>query len=165
MGWIHSLLDENRRFASTFEHGGLLPRAASGLALVTCMDSRILPLEALGLRRGDAKILRNAGGRVTPDVERSLAIAVAVLGVNRVVVMHHTDCALSGASEGELAMTIQKAGARSVDGWQFLTMPSDSDALERDVLAIRRSSIVPQQVEAVGCIYDVWTGSIEVKVS
>ena len=86
------LLAANRRYASGFRLQGIPGAAAKGFGLVTCMDSRIEPLVMLGLSQGDAKILRNAGGRVTSDVLRSLVLATTFLGVEYVAVMHHTDC-------------------------------------------------------------------------
>ena len=92
------LLRENKRYVSGFSLKGIPARAAKEFGLVTCMDSRIEPLAMLGLVPGDSKILRNAGGRVTSDVLRSLILATTFLGVRRIAVMHHTDCALADRS-------------------------------------------------------------------
>src|SRR5882757_7008641 len=93
------LLDANRRYRSEFHDSGVAGTAAKGLAVVTCIDSRIDPLALLGLRPGDAKIIRNAGARVTDDALRSVVIAVNLLGVNRVCVVQHTDCAMVGQTD------------------------------------------------------------------
>ena len=87
------LLDANAHYAASFELGALEARAARGLAIVTCFDSRIEPLRMLGLAPGDAKILRVAGARVSDDVLDSLRLATGKLGVDRIAIVQHTDCA------------------------------------------------------------------------
>ncbi len=153
------LLDANARYADDFQLAKLQPQAARQFALVTCIDSRIEPLAALGLVPGDAKILRNAGGRVTDDVLRSVAIAVAGLGVTRVAVMHHTDCAMAASTEAlraELAQT-----ARGELGDVELHAIADPDvSLLADVEILRSSPLVPADLEVTGWRYDVTTGRI-----
>ena len=89
----------NRAYVDHYHETGMSGRAAKGLALITCMDSRIDPLAALGMQAGDMKILRNAGARVTDDVLRTLVLATHLLDVDRIIVMPHTDCrmAITGA--------------------------------------------------------------------
>ena len=104
--------------------------AARGFALVTCMDSRIEPLTMLGLHPGDAKILRNAGARVTPDVIRSLVLATQFLEVREIAVMQHTNCALAHESDAAVRSRLGDAGTSiGVDDWEFLAMPDPDDAL------------------------------------
>src|SRR3954469_9418989 len=92
-------LAANDQYARGFALGGLEPVAARGLAVLTCMDSRIEPLTMLGLQPGDAKILRNAGARVTDDVLRTLVLASYLLGVDRAMVVAHTRCKMAAGSE------------------------------------------------------------------
>ncbi|MEI8149648.1 MAG: carbonic anhydrase, partial [Actinomycetes bacterium] len=92
MDRFDDLLAANKEFVSKFTSKNLTGTAVKGLAIVTCMDSRIDPLRIVGMSAGDAKILRNAGARVTEDVLRTLVLATHLLGVNRVLVMPHTDC-------------------------------------------------------------------------
>src|SRR3954447_7273627 len=101
------VLAANAEYVRTFPNAGLPAVAARGLAVVTCMDSRIEPLAALGLGPGDAKILRNAGARVTGDVLRTLVLAVALLEVERILVMPHTRCRMAGQEETEVHDEIQ----------------------------------------------------------
>src|SRR6202521_6330576 len=96
------LLEANRRYRTRFHDSGVEGRAARGLAVLTCIDSRIDPLAMLGLRAGDAKIIRNAGARVTDDALRSLVLAANLLGVTRVCVVQHTDCAMIGLTDDEM---------------------------------------------------------------
>ncbi len=96
------LLAANLTYADEYADGGLAGRAARGLAVVTCMDSRIEPLQMLGLSKGDAKILRNAGARVTDDVLRTLVLATHLLGVDRVMVVAHTNCRMATVTDEEV---------------------------------------------------------------
>jgi carbonic anhydrase len=96
------LLEANARYAESFALGHLEPRAERGLAIVTCFDSRIEPLQMLGLQAGDAKILRTAGGRVGSGELDSLSLASERLGVERIAIVHHTECAAPGITPAAL---------------------------------------------------------------
>jgi carbonic anhydrase len=153
------LLDENARYVADFSLAGIQGRAAKEFALVTCMDSRIEPLAMLGLVPGDAKILRNAGGRVTPDVLRSLILATNFLGVRRIAVMQHTDCALMGRTDEEIRADLS-GGPGDPGTWEFLAMPDPDRALESDVDAVRACRLLPAGVVVEGWRYSVETGGI-----
>ena len=112
----------NEAYAAAFALAGLEPTAARGLAVVTCMDSRIEPLAALGLGPGDAKILRNAGARVTRDVLRTLVLAVALLGVDRILVMPHTRCRMAGQDETEVHDEIERRTGLDTRSLEFSTV-------------------------------------------
>jgi carbonic anhydrase len=90
-------LAANDEYIKTFKYSGLTGVAQKGLAIVTCMDSRINPLSVMGMSSGDAKILRNAGARVTEDVLRTLVLATYLLGVKKILVMPHTNCRMASA--------------------------------------------------------------------
>jgi carbonic anhydrase len=153
------LLDANHRYAEQFSLGDLAPRAARGLALVTCIDSRIEPLQMLGLVPGDAKILRNAGGRVTEDVLRSLILAVNLLSVDRVAVMHHTECAVA-SPRAELIRRVEAAAGRSAADWDFQSIADPDADLAADVAAVRACPLMPASLAVVGWRYDVRTGRV-----
>ncbi|HEX4218383.1 MAG TPA: carbonic anhydrase [Acidimicrobiales bacterium] len=155
------LLTANRQYAKTFALQGIPGRAAKGFGLVTCIDSRIEPLTMLGLRPGEAKILRNAGGRVTPDVLRSLVLATTFLGVTHVAVMHHTDCALARGGEAEIASGLSEKQAAHAKGWDFLTMDDPDTALADDVHVVRTCEVLPDGVRVEGWRYDVRTGVVD----
>ena len=121
------LLEANRAYASGFDLAGIQARADKGFALVTCMDSRIEPLTMLGLVPGDAKIIRNAGGRATLDVLRSLVLATSFLGVRRIAVMHHTELRPGRPDRRRHPGRASAEGVGDADGWEFLAMP-DPDA-------------------------------------
>ena len=153
------LLGANRAYVSQFELAGIPARAAKEFALVTCMDSRIEPLAMLGLRPGDAKIVRNAGGRVTTDVLRSLILATRFLGVRRIAVMQHTGCALSGQTDADISSELAGQGVEA-SGWDFLAMPEPDAALRADVDAVRACGLLPAGIGVEGWRYDVDTGEI-----
>ncbi len=155
------LLAANRQYASDFELRGLPARAHKELALVTCMDSRIEPLAMLGLAPGDSKILRNAGGRVTDDVLRSLILATNFLGVRRIAVVQHTDCALTGRSDESIRADFPDGRHREARSWEFLAMPDPDDALARDVDRVRACGLLTAGVRVEGWRYSVETGLIE----
>jgi carbonic anhydrase len=153
------LLAANEHFTSTFQNSALTGTAARGLAVVTCMDSRIDPLGLLGLLPGDAKIMRNAGARVTDDVLRTLILAVYLLGVNRVLVMPHTDCGVTKVTDDDVHVLTAEHGidTRSLE---FNTVPDQDAALRHDLLRIRTSPFLPEGMPVGGAIYDVHTGKL-----
>ncbi|MGE3618917.1 MAG: beta-class carbonic anhydrase [Acidimicrobiia bacterium] len=154
------LLEANARYRATFRSSGQSGVAARGLAVVTCIDSRIEPLAALGLEVGEAKIVRNAGARVTPDVLRSLVLAVNLLGVDRVCLMQHTSCAVVGSSEAEIRGRVAEAAGTDVAGWDFLARTDPLDTLAVDVAAIRGCALLPADLVVGGFVLDVETGGL-----
>jgi carbonic anhydrase len=154
------LLLANSEYADRFGLAGIAPVAARGFALVTCMDSRIEPLTMLGLHPGDAKILRNAGARVTPDVLRSLVLATRFLGVAEIAVMQHTNCALADQHDADVRQRLADAGVAGVEDWEFLAMPDPDGALVADVGLVRDCPQLPTGVRVEGWRYDVGTGRI-----
>ncbi|MGD0881880.1 MAG: carbonic anhydrase [Acidimicrobiales bacterium] len=155
------LLQANASYTEGFTLRGIAPVAARQFALVTCMDSRIEPLTMLGLHPGDAKILRNAGARVTPDVIRSLVLATHFLGVREIAVMQHTDCALADQSDDGVRARLEAAGTAGVEDWEFLAMPDPDRALVADVAVLRGCAQIPEGVRVEGWRYDVETGRID----
>jgi len=163
MDQFDDVLTANARYAEHFQDAGTPGRAARGLAVVTCMDSRISPLDMLGLKPGDAKILRNAGARVTDDALRTLVLAVHLLDVNRVMVVAHTDCRMTKVTDEDVHAEMQARGydTRSLE---FRTISDQREELERDVQKIRSSPYLPKGLPVAGCVYDVKTGLIDVVV-
>ena len=159
-GVFDDLLDANRRYRREFHDSGVAGIAARGLAVLTCIDSRIDPLALLGLRAGDAKIIRNAGARVTDDALRSLVLAVNLLGVTRVCVVQHTECAMVGTTDEELRTRI--AAQRGVDasGFEFLTSRDQPATLHADIELIRTCRLLPADLVVGGFIFDVHSGEL-----
>ncbi len=151
------ILHANEIYAASFDLAEVPSRPARGLGLVTCIDSRIDPLAVFGLRPGDAKVLRNAGGRVTDDVLRSLAAAVNILGVDRVAVMHHTDCGMAKVTQAEVAEAVRhQGGATQMPDFWVITDPQED--LRTDVTTLRTSPLVPTDLPVIGLRYDVTSG-------
>ena len=163
MGNFDDLLAANRDFADSFGLAGFDGVAHAGVAIVTCMDSRIDPLGMLGLKPGDAKIFRNPGGRVTPQALEALVLGVHLLGVERILVVPHTRCAVASNTEAELRERV--AGSAGVDAsWQpFHVIPDQSAALAEDVQKVRSHPLIPDTVLVGGFLYDVDTGLLEQK--
>ena len=155
------ILAANADFAQTFKSSELTGRAVEGLAIVTCMDSRIDPLRVVGMKSGDAKILRNAGARVTEDVLRTLVLATHLLNVSRVLVMPHTDCRMASGSEAQVHEAILKNSGIDTRSLEIRTVTDQKAALEIDVLRIRSFPFLPKEIEVMGAIYDVKSGKLE----
>jgi carbonic anhydrase len=153
MTQISQLLDANKGYAAARANVAD-PRPGRRIAVVTCMDARIDVFAVLGLHLGEAHVIRNAGGRVTDDVLRSLALSSQVLGVDTVVVMQHTKCGLAGVSDDEL---------RNLTGAEFEFFPIDDHAaaLREDIDLLTEKAYLSPLKMIAGFIYDVESGEIE----
>jgi carbonic anhydrase len=158
---FREVLSANQLFVNDFQHSELTGTAKRGLAIVTCMDSRISPLAVVGMQAGDAKILRNAGARVTDDVLRTLVLASYLLGVNRVLVMPHTDCRMASADEATIHSTIEEQFGVNTRSLEFRTVSDQRAALAIDVTRIRSYPLLQKGVSVAGAIYNVSTGQLE----
>ncbi len=157
---FQDVLSANDSFAKTFKHTDLTGRAAKELAIVTCMDSRINPLEMIGMKPGDVKILRNAGARVTDDVLRTLVLAAWLLNVKRVLVIPHTDCRMASGSEADVHAAIFKQSGVDTRGIEIRTVSDQKAALATDIQRIKSFPFLPEDLIVGGAIYDVDTGKI-----
>ena len=154
------LLQHNAEFAQSFSKGELPMPPGKGLAVVACMDARLNVYALLGLQEGEAHVIRNAGGVVTEDVIRSLAISQRLLGTNEVILVHHTDCGMLTFTDDEVKADIEsKTGLRP-----HFALEAFSD-LERDVrqsiARIKASPFVPNKDSVRGFIFDVTTGKLQ----
>ena len=152
------LLEANRSFAADFDLGGFDGVARAGVAVVTCMDSRIDPLRMLGLTHGDAKIFRNPGGRVTPQAVEALVLGVHLLGVDRILVVPHTRCAMTSGTEAELRERVGASAGMDATWQPFGVVEDQLGALAEDVHKVRSHPLVPDSVAVGGFVYDVDTG-------
>ena len=155
------ILEANATYAQDFRLAGLKPEAARGLGVVTCIDSRIEPLTMLGLVPGDAKIVRNAGARVTDDALRSMVLAVHLLEVDRIAVIAHTRCRMVGATDDQLRATMAEVTGASTEGWSFHAVPDQKPTLLADLAVFRDCPLMPERVAIAGFVYDVDTGKLE----
>ncbi|CAB4943219.1 unannotated protein [freshwater metagenome] len=150
------ILEANSQYAAGFKLAGLDPTAAKGLGVVTCIDSRIEPLAMLGIKPGDAKILRNAGARVTEDVLRSLVLATNLLGVDRICIVAHTQCRMAGTTDAEIRAALGNTPAGN--SMEFFVITDQLETLRGDVALVRDCSLIPSDTAVAGFLYDVDTG-------
>ncbi len=150
----------NDEYIKSFKYSELTGVAQRGLAIVTCMDSRINPLSVVGMRSGDAKILRNAGARVTEDVLRTLVLATYLLGVKRILIMPHTNCRMAQVDEAEIHREIDTKYGIDTSELEFRTVADQQAALIEDVQMVRNYHLLNTGVSVGGAIYDVATGKI-----
>ena len=156
MGTIDRLLDNNGSFAEGLPERHLSVEPSLHLAIVTCMDSRLDVFGALGLGEGEAHVLRNAGGVITDDVIRSLALSQRKLGTREVMLIHHTNCGLETVSDDGFRAELQEA--TGVAPHFAIESFTDVDAdVRQSVRRVRRSSFLPHRDVVRGFVYDVDT--------
>ena len=163
VGDFDDLMDANREFAGNFELGGFDGVAHAGVAIVTCMDSRIDPLHMVGLTAGDAKIFRNPGGRVTTQALEALVLGVHLLGVERILVIPHTRCAMASNTEQELREKVGASAGQDASWQPFHVVEDQVASLEEDVQKVRSHPLIPDSVRVGGFLYDVDTGLLDQK--
>src|SRR6059036_3232980 len=159
-----SVVDEFRKandaYASSFQKGDLPMPPARHVAVLTCMDARLLPARFLGLEEGDAHVIRNAGGRASDDAIRSLAISQQLLGTREVVVIHHVDCGMLTFSNEQLRAKCKDdlGAAAAAERIDFLPFPDLEQSVRDDVAALRGSPLLRPDTQVAGFVYDVTTG-------
>ena len=154
------LIGDNQEYANTFKSRGLSGQAKKGLAIVTCMDSRIDPLHIVGMEAGDAKILRNAGARVTEDVLRTLVLATHLLSVTRILVMPHTDCKMASGEEHEIHAAILEKSGIDTRGIEIRTVKDQMKALVTDIQRIKSYPLLAKNVKVMVAVFNVETGKL-----
>jgi len=155
------VLAANTAYADGFRARDLPGGAARGLAILTCIDSRIDALAVAGMHEGDAYIMRNAGARVTDDVLRSIVLATSLLGVSRVLVMPHTHCAMAQHDEVSIHTRIAELHGVDTRSLEFRTVTDQIDALRTDVTRIRALPFLREGVQVGGALYHVESGLLE----
>ena len=155
------LISANRSFAENFALAGFDGIAKAGVAVVTCMDSRIDPLGMIGLSPGDAKIFRNPGGRVTDQALEALVLGVHLLNVSRILVIPHTRCAMASATQDELRERVGASAGQDASWQNFGVVADQRAALADDVHRVTSHPLIPDTVAVGGFLYDVDTGLLE----
>lgn len=158
---FEDLLAANRKFAETFDLAGFDGVAHAGIAIVTCMDSRIAPLQMLGLTPGDAKIFRNPGGRVTPQALEALVLGVHLLRVDRILVVPHTRCAMATWTLDDLREKVTASAGQDASWQNFGVVEDQEGTLRDDVRKVRAHPLIPETVAVGGFLYDVDTGLLD----
>jgi len=163
MSVTDELIDNNRAYAEGFGKGDLALPPAMKLAVLACMDARLDPARALGLEEGDAHVIRNAGGVVTDDEIRSLAISQHLLGTEEIVLIHHTDCGMLTFSDQEFAEKLEEATGERPACQANPFHNADEDVRE-SIRRIEDSPFIPKKSSVRGFVYDMQTGKLrEVK--
>jgi carbonic anhydrase len=158
---FEDLLGANREYAARFGSAGMAGAAHAGVGLVTCMDSRIDPLAMLGLQLGDAKVVRNPGGRVTDAALEALVLAAHLLRVERILVVPHTRCAVASNPEDELRQKVAESAGQDASWLSVPATVGQRESLVRDVAKVRSHPLIPDSVLVGGFLYDVDTGLLE----
>jgi carbonic anhydrase len=153
------LLQNAERYASKFDKGDLPLPPSRKIAIVACMDARLNPYGLLGLTEGDAHVIRNAGGVITDDEIRSLAISQRLLGTEEIVLIHHTDCGMLTFTDDDFKRQIQaEVGIKPEWAAEAFT-DLDEDVLQ-SIARIKASPFIPNTESVRGFVYDVTDGSL-----
>ena len=159
MSATDELLANNERYAAGFDKGDLPLPPAKKVAVVTCMDARLSPYVMLGLQEGDAHIIRNAGGVVTDDEIRSLAISQRLLSTEEIIVIHHTDCGMLTFTDDEFKRQIQDDTGIKPE-WAAEAFPDVDEDVRQSIARIKASPFVPTTDQVRGFVYEVETGRL-----
>ena len=162
MSYFENFMKANQAYVDLHGTAHLPIKPKTKVAIVTCMDSRLHVAQALGLALGDAHILRNAGGRVTEDMIRSLVISQQQLGTREIVVLHHTDCGAQTFKNEEFTAHLHKELGVDVSDQDFLPFTDVEESVREDMALLRQSPLIPADVEISGAVYDVDTGRMTV---
>jgi carbonic anhydrase len=160
------LMEHNKGYAQRFDLGHLQTPPVKKLAILTCMDSRMDLEQLLGLRVGDAHMIRNAGGIATDDAIRSLILSTHLLGTRAIAVIQHTQCGLMSITDEEFRWRLSTETGRDASHLEFHAFRDIDQNIAEQVLRIRRHPFLPKQIQVRGYAYDVATGALrEIAVS
>ncbi|MCP9057174.1 beta-class carbonic anhydrase [Streptococcus infantis] len=160
MSYFENFLKANQAYVELHGDLHLSIKPKTKVAIVTCMDSRLHVAPALGLALGDAHILRNAGGRVTDDMIRSLVISQQQMGTREIVVLHHTDCGAQTFNNEDFQEHLKCELGVDVSGQDFLPFQDVDESVREDMKLLRECPLIPDDVIISGAVYDVDTGSM-----
>jgi carbonic anhydrase len=161
MGVIDEALKANETYASNFNLGNLAMPPARRIAIVACMDARLTIEPMLGLKTGDAHIIRNAGGIITEDAVRSLLISHYLLGTNEFMIINHTDCGMLTFKDSELFEKVERqTGTVAVSPEQFHSFSNIEENVRRQVQKVRAHPWIPKAIPVRGFVFNVKTGKL-----
>jgi carbonic anhydrase len=153
------LLANNESYAAAFDKGDLPLPPAKKVAVVACMDARLNPYGALGLQEGDAHVIRNAGGVITDDEIRSLAISQRLLGTEEIILIHHTDCGMLTFTDDDFKKSIQDETGIKPE-WAVEAFPDLDGDVRQSIARIKASPFIPRKDSVRGFVYEVETGRL-----
>ena len=179
---LTSITENNKNYSEDFDKGDLASKPSKSIAILTCMDTRINPLELCGLNIGETHIIRNAGGRVTDDAIRSLVISYKLLGTKDWFIIQHTDCGLSKITDKEIANLLENdletatfengnwknnknkdSESGSAQGYKmkWYTFSNLKESISEDLEKIKNHPLIPKNINIYGFIYDAKTGKLQ----
>ena len=159
MSVTDELLANAERYAESFDRAGLPMPPAKRVAVLACMDARLNPYGLLGLAEGDAHVIRNAGGVVTDDEIRSLAISQRLLGTEEIILIHHTDCGMLTFTDDDFRRQIQQDTGIKPE-WAAEAFENLEDDVRQSIARIKASPFIPRKDRVRGFVYDVETGRL-----
>jgi len=159
MSVTDELLTNAEAYAAGFTKGNLPLPPARKIAIVACMDARLNPYGLLGLSEGDAHVIRNAGGVITDDEIRSLAISQRLLGTEEIVLIHHTDCGMLTFTDDDFKRTVQEDTGIKPE-WAVEAFPDLDEDVRQSIARIKASPFIPRKDSVRGFVYDVHTGGL-----
>jgi carbonic anhydrase len=159
MSVTDELLKNNEAYVAAFDKGDLPLQPAKKVAVLACMDARLNPYGALGLAEGDAHVIRNAGGVVTDDEIRSLAISQRLLGTEEILLIHHTDCGMLTFTDDQFAQKLQDETGET-PAWSANTFPDLEGDVRDSIARIKDSPFIPNTDSVRGFVYEVETGKL-----
>jgi carbonic anhydrase len=159
MSVTDELLANAEQYAANFDRGDLPMPPAKKVAIVACMDARLIPTRVLGLEEGDAHVIRNAGGVVTDDEIRSLAISQRLLGTEEIILIHHTDCGMLTFTDDEFKRSVQDDVGIKPE-WAAEAFDDLDEDVRQSIARIKASPFIPHKDAVRGFVYDVETGNL-----
>ncbi len=159
MSVTDELLENAKGYAEGFDKGGLPMPPGRKVAIVACMDARLNPYGLLGLEEGDAHVIRNAGGVITDDEVRSLAISQRLLGTEEIVLIHHTDCGMLTFTDDEFKRSIQDELGIKPE-WAAESFPDVDEDVRQSLARVNASPFIPRKDSVRGFVYEVETGNL-----
>src|SRR3954462_9245587 len=153
------LLANNEKYAASFDKGDLPLPPGKKVAILACMDARLNPYGALGLHEGDAHIIRNAGGVVTDDEIRSLAISQRLLGTEEIILIHHTDCGMLTFTDDDFRRQVQDDTGIKPE-WAPEAFSDLDEDVRQSIARIKASPFIPRKDSVRGFVYEVETGKL-----
>jgi carbonic anhydrase len=159
MSHTDQLIENNEAYAERFDKPDLPLPPAKKVAVIACMDARLLPSKILGLEEGDAHVIRNAGGVVTDDEIRSLAISQHLLGTEEIVLVHHTDCGMLTFTDEQFAQRLEEeTGVRP--SWSAECFDDLEQNVRNSIARIQASPFIPRKDKVRGFVYEVESGRL-----
>jgi carbonic anhydrase len=159
MSSTDALLANAENYEASFDKGGLPVPPARKVAIVACMDARLNPYGLLGLQEGDAHVIRNAGGVITDDEIRSLAISQRLLGTEEIILIHHTDCGMLTFTDDEFKRSIQDETGIKPE-WAVEAFTDLDEDVRQSAARVKASPFIPHKDSVRGFVYEVETGHL-----